>query len=72
MTVRPRGAGGPRGRSTLFPAEPGPPEDPELVIVKVDFSARRQEGVRQLAVEAVEARVERRPPAVRVVKSVEP
>lgn len=56
---------------TLFPAEPGSSKDPELVVVEVDFSSRRQEGVSQLAIQAVEARVERRPPAVRVVKGVE-
>lgn len=56
---------------TLLPAEPGLAEDPELVIIKVDFSPRRQEGVSQLAVQPVKTRVERRPPAVCVVKGVE-
>lgn len=56
---------------TLFPAEAGLPEDPELVVVKVNFSPWWQEGVRQLAVQPIETRVERRPPAVRVVEGVE-
>lgn len=56
---------------TLLPAEPGLSEDPELVIVKVDLSSWWQEGVCQLAIQSIKAWVEWRPPAVRVVKSVE-
>lgn len=61
----------PVSAGTLFPAEPGLAEDPELVVVKMDLSSWRQEGVSQLAVQTVEARVERRPPAVGVVEGVE-
>lgn len=56
---------------TLFPAEPGLPQDPELMVVEMDLSPRRQEGVGQLSVQAVKARVKRRPPAVGVVEGVE-
>lgn len=35
---------------TLFPAEPGLAEDPELVVVKMDLSSWRQEGVGQLSI----------------------
>lgn len=56
---------------TLFPAEPGLPKDPELVVVKVDFSSWWQEGVSQLTIQPVETRVEGWPPAVSVVKGVE-
>lgn len=56
---------------TLSPTEPGLAEDPELVVVEVDLSSRRQEGVSQLAVQTVETRVKRRPPAVGVVEGVE-
>lgn len=41
------------------------------MVVKVNFSPWWQEGVRQLAVQPIETRVERRPPAVRVVEGVE-
>lgn len=56
---------------TLFPAETWFAQDPELVVVKVDLPPRGQEGMSQLSVQPVEAGVQRRPPAVCVIKRVE-
>ena len=56
----------------MFPAEAGPAEDPELLVVKVDLPAGGQEGVGQFPVQTVETGVERRPPAVSMVEDIEP
>lgn len=56
---------------TLFPAETRFAQDPELVVVKVDLPSRGQEGMSQLSVQPVKAWVQRRPPAVCVIKHVE-
>lgn len=56
---------------TLLPAEPRLAKNPELVIVKVDFSPRWQEGVGQLAIQPIKTWVEWRPPTVCVVEGVE-
>ena len=61
-----------RSHRTLFPAEAGPAEDPELLVVEVDLPAGGQEGVGQLPVQTVETGVQRRAPAVSVVEDVEP
>ena len=56
---------------TLFPAEAGLSQNPELVVVKVDLSSGWQEGMGKLPIQTIEARVQWRPPAVGVVKGVE-
>lgn len=56
---------------TLFPAEAGLAQNPELMVVKVDLSPRGQEGVGQLTVQTIKTRMQRRPPAIRVIVRVE-
>lgn len=63
--------GSPCAPVTFLPAEPGVPQDPILVVIKVDFSMGREEGVGQLPRGAIEAVVGQRLQAVRVVDGVE-
>lgn len=56
---------------TLFPAETRFAQDPELMVVKVNLPPRRQEGMSQLSIQPIKAWVQRRPPAVCVIKRVE-
>ena len=56
---------------TLFPAEAGLSQNPELVVVKVDLSSGWQEGMCKFPIQPIKAWVQWRPPAVCVVKGVE-
>lgn len=56
---------------TLFPAETGFAQDPELVVVKVDLPPWGQEGMSQLSIQAIKTGVQWRPPAVWMIKHVE-
>lgn len=56
---------------TFLPAEPGVPQDPILVVIKVDFPVGWEEGVGQFPRGAIEAVVGQGLQAVRVVDGVE-
>lgn len=56
---------------TLFPAKTRFAQDPKLMVVKVNLPSRGQKCMSQLSVQPVEAGVQRRPPAVCVIKRVE-
>lgn len=56
---------------TFLPAEPGVPQDPILMVIKVDFSVGWEEGVGQFPCGAIKAVVGQGLQAVRVVDGVE-
>lgn len=57
---------------TLFPAEAGLAQNPELMVVEVDLSPWWQESVGQFTIQSIKTRMQWRPPTIRMIVCVKP